>query len=251
MEWKKILLLAGATAGSAAVLWYLLKEDKSAGKLAASSEDERRRLAAKPSVEEITKEQVRQILKEIINSQDQMKGFIKELTQELLSQSLSFDETYKKVRAVQPKDPLESHGLSMTDFDKLLDKYQQDPDVRDSIAKIMGAPSPSNMASEKVQSISVRKVIEVHNFMLQELEKLVEDFQKVPGKEGYDMKTVTIAAQAIVGSKIEAKFGLTSEDIESAVLMYHANLATDQDFAQVNIKIQHAMGKLMGTTFTN
>jgi len=240
--------MAGAAAGSAAVLWYLLKEEKSAGRSSSSAFDAKS--IKKQGVEEITKEEVRQILQDIIKSQDQMKGYIKELTQELLSKSLSFDDTYQKVRKVQPQDPLEQYGLSMMEFDRLLDKHQHDPDVREAIAKIMGAPSPSSVASEKVQSISVRKVIDVHNFMLQELEKLVDDYQKAPGREGYDMKTVTIAAQAIVGSQIEAKFGITSEDIESAVLMYHANLATDQEFAQVNIKIQHAMGKLMGTTFS-
>lgn len=33
------------------------------------------------------------------------------------------------------------------------------------------------------------------------------------------------------------------------VLMYHTMLATDQEFAAINIKIQHTMGKLMGTPF--
>eukprot|EP00930_Biecheleria_cincta_P044757 TRINITY_DN30823_c0_g1_i1.p1 TRINITY_DN30823_c0_g1~~TRINITY_DN30823_c0_g1_i1.p1 ORF type:complete len:252 (+),score=74.46 TRINITY_DN30823_c0_g1_i1:504-1259(+) len=250
MDWKKALLLAGGLAGGAAALWYLLlKEDgaKTAVAAVANSKADRRVGA----MEEITKEQLMQILKEIIVSQDEMKAYIKILTEELLSKSLTFDETYKKVREVQPKDPLDRYGLSMTDFDKLLDKHQKDPDVRESIAKIMGAPSPSNLASDKVQNISVKKVIDIHNFMLEELEKLVADFQKTPGKESFDMKTVTIAAQAIVGSKIQAKFGITSEDIESAVLMYHAHLATDQDFATVNIKIQHAMGKLMGTTYSS
>lgn len=248
MDWKKALLLAGGLAGGAAALWYLLKEDgaKTAAAVVNSKAD--RRVGA---AEEITKEQLMQILKEIIASQEEMKAYIKILTEELLSKSLTFDETYKKVREVQPKDPLERYGLSMTDFDKQLNNHQQDPEVREAITKIMGSPSPSNLASDKVQGISVKEVIDIHNFMLEELEKLVEDFQKTPGKESFDMKTVTIAAQAIVGSKIQAKFSITSEDIESAVLMYHAHLASDQDFASVNIKIQHAMGKLMGTGYSS
>lgn len=246
MDWKKLLLAAGGAAAAGAVLYYLLKDEGDSKVLPGDADGDKQK---KPDVNEITKEQVQQILQEIIKSQDQMKGYMKELTKELLSKSLKFEETYKRVREVQPSDPLEKYGLSMMDFDSLLDKHQGDPAVRESIAKIMGAPNPSTCTSEKVQSITVKKIIDVHTFMLEELDKLVSDFQGLPNKDTYDMKTVTIAAQAIVGSKIEAKFGITSEDIESAVLMYHTMLATDQEFAAINIKIQHTMGKLMGAQF--
>merc|ERR1719476_684976 len=113
----------------------------------------------------------------------------------------------------------------------------------------MGAPMPGSKTSDKVQSITVKKIIDVHKFMLEELEKLVKNFQTLPNKESYDMKTVTIAAQACVGSKVEGRFGITSEDIEAAVLVHHTTLATDQEFASVNIQIQHTTGRLMGTPF--
>jgi hypothetical protein len=251
MDWKKLLLAAGGAAGVCAVLYYLLKEESAVKSLLNDLVDEDgKRELKKHSVDEITKEQVEKILQEIIKSQEQMKGYMKELTVELLSKSLTFEQTYQRVKDVQPSDPLDKYGLSMTDFDQLLDKHQSDQKVRDAIAKIMGAPSPSSISSEKVQAITVKQIIEVHTFMLQELDKLVGHFQTLPNKESFDMKTVTIAAQAIVGSKIEQSFGITSEDIESAVLMYHTMLATDQEFAAINVKIQHAMGKLMGTPFT-
>merc|ERR1719343_1890391 len=114
----------------------------------------------------------------------------------------------------------------------------------------MGAPNPQSVTSERVQAITVKKILDVHMFMLDELERLVKKFQDVQDKDQYDMKTVTIAAQAIIGSKVEQAFGITSEDIESAVLMYHTVLATNQDFASININIQHTMAKLMGTPFS-
>merc|ERR1712217_570318 len=95
--------------------------------------------------------------------------------------------------------------------------------------------------------ISVKKVVEVHKFMLKEFEKILDLFMTLPNKESYDTKITIIVAQAIMGMNVEQKFGLTSDEIESAVLMYHTMLATDQEFANVNIQIQHAMGKLMGT----
>jgi len=244
-----LLLAAGSAVGIAAVVCYLLKEDADAGKqVALDSKDKKQ---GSVDVGEITKEQVQQILQEIIKSQDQMKGYMKGLTRELVKDKLSFEQTYKKVKEVQPDDPLEKYGLSMMDFDQLLDRHQNDPSVRDLIAKIMGAPNPSSCTSDKVQSITVQKIIDVHNFMLEQLEALNSSFQALPNKATYDMKTVTITAQAIVGSKIEQQFGISSEDIESAVLMNHTTLATHQEFASININIQHTMARLMGTPFNS
>merc|ERR1719499_1860781 len=171
---------------------------------------------------------------------------MKELTQKLLREQLTFEQTYQRVKEVQPADPLESYGLSMQDFDALLDKHQTDPSVREAIGKIQSAANPNSASSEKAQSFSVKKIIDVHIFMLDQLQRINSDFQALPDKASYDMKTVTITAQAIVGSRIEQKFGITNEDLEGAILTHHAKLATDQEFATININIQHAMGQLMG-----
>jgi len=197
-------------------------------------------------VEDISKETVQKILREIIESQELMKGCMTELSKELRAKAMTFDETYDRVRKVQPSDPLEKHQLTMNEFDQLLDKYQSDPMVREAIAKIMGTPNASSVASEKVQGIAVKKIVEIHTFMLKELTDLVERYQGMPKNSELDMKTVTIVAQAIVGSKMEAAFGFSSEDIESAVLMHHTTLATNQEFASINMKIQEVMGKLVG-----
>ncbi|CAE8738445.1 unnamed protein product [Polarella glacialis] len=175
--------------------------------------------------------QVQQILSEIVESQEKMKTHMKDLTRELLSKQLDFEQTYIRVREVQPDDPLERCGLSMSDFDMLLSKYQHDPKVKEGIARIMGVPTnaTASAAQEKAQTVPARRVIEVHAFMLEELEKLVQHFATIKNKDAYDMKTVTLAAQAVVGAKVEEKFGLTSEDIERAVIQHHSTLATDQD----------------------
>jgi hypothetical protein len=243
-DWKKVAVAAGALAAGGAVVYYLLKEDQHP---LVPVEKDASNLPKTPTVEEFKKEDVQQILEQIIKSQEQMKVHMKALTKELLAKQMNFQQTYQRVLEVQPKDPLEEYGLSMLQFDQVLDKFQSDPGVREAIAKIMGAPDPSNATSEKVQSITVKKIIEVHTFMQEELSKLVDHVQSMPGRDSLDMKTVTIAAQAIVGSKMEQKFSITSEDIESAVLLYHTMLATDQTFAQLNMQIQTTMSKLMGS----
>lgn len=248
--WKKLLIGVGAAAGAAAVLYYLLKDEPETSQLAAegpgSSPSQ-----PKTSVNELTKDQVKQILQDIINSQTQMKDYMKDLTKELHSTSLTFDQTYEKIKGVQPNDPLEAYGLSMQDFDQLLDKHQHDPGVRDAIAQIMGASGqPQAAISESARQITVKKIIDVHAYMHEELEVILRQFQSLPNKEAYDLKTVTIAAQAIVGSKVEEKFSITSDEIEGAVLTHHQQLATDQEFATINRKIQQTMGTLMGAQFT-
>jgi len=247
----KLLLAAGGAVAVGALAYYLLKKEEKAGSSDAAGQKDLQAAAAPGAqpLDKITKEQVMQILQEIVVAQENMKGYMKEINEELRRSHLTFDQTYQKVKQVQPADPLDKYGLSMVSFDQLLDKHQGDQGVREAIGKIMGAPNPNSCTSEKVQSITVKTIIEVHNFMLEELNNLVKDFNTLPNKDSYDMKMVTVAAQAIVGSKIESKFNITSEDIESAVLMYHTMLATDQEFAAINIKIQHTMSKLMGTPF--
>ncbi|CAE6963510.1 unnamed protein product [Symbiodinium natans] len=251
MEWRKPLLAAGAASCAVAVVWYLRKARARPVALDDSrGEEDKQKRNENDDGEGLAKEQLKQILKDMIKCQEQMKSFIKDLTQELGTTALSFHETCQRVKQVQPADPLESRGLKVMEFDKLLLKHQHDSDVRDAIAKIMGAPNPTNAVSDKIQSISVKDIIDIHTFMLQELQQLIKEHSGSERKEAFDTKTVTIAAQAIIGSKFETQFSLTSEDVESAVLMYHANLATDQNFAQINIKISHAMSQLLGTPFT-
>lgn len=81
--------------------------------------------------------------------------------------------------------------------------------------------------------------------MLKELEVVVEKYNSVPQKEKLDTKIVTIVVQALVGAKMEEKYGYTSDDIEAAVLTNHKVLSTDEEFADINMNIQHTMGQFL------
>lgn len=228
------------------MLYYLLREDPEGNPLAAATgvdADDRENVL---KVEKFPVEKVRQILSEIVESQEKMKAHMKALTKELLNKSLTFDQTYQRVQEVQPEDPLEKCGLSMMDFDQLLTKHQADPQVREGIQRIMSPADPSSGEGQG-EPPSAARVIEVHALMLRSLEEIVRDFQALKNKEAYDKKTVVLAAQALIGTRVEEKFGLTSEEIERAVMANHTVLATDQEFAQVNMKMQAMMASLMDT----
>jgi hypothetical protein len=248
VEWKKLLFAAGGAAATAAIVYYLLKEESEKAKLLPLDGKEKSKDSKAPArrrIEDVTKDEVLQILKEISQSQDEMKGYMKGLTDELLLAELDFDEVYRRVRDVQPDDPLEKYNFTMPEFDQLLDTHQNDSAVRNWISKIMGAPSPDSVPSKKAKEISVKQVLECHWLMYSELESLAALIEGRCKSRNYDNKTVTIAAQAVVGSKVQQKYGITSDEIESAVLQHHAILATDQDFGQVNDKIKTTMGRLI------
>mmetsp|Transcript_98345 Transcript_98345/g.228038 ORF Transcript_98345/g.228038 Transcript_98345/m.228038 type:complete len:254 (-) Transcript_98345:167-928(-) len=247
-SWKRILLYAGGAAGVAAVLYYLLREEPEVKVGASTNESEESKEKKKMTVEDVTKEQVQEILNSIVVSQEKMRGHMKALTKQLReNRQMTFEQAYARVREVQPEDPLERHGLSMFDFDQLLNKFQSDSQVRQGIVRIMGVPPDTAPTSgDKGPQVPASKTVEVHAFMLQELEKLLQYFHTIKDKESYDVKTVTLAAQAVVGAKVEEKYNLSSEDIERAVVTHHSALAMDQEFASINMKMQQTMAQLMG-----
>mmetsp|Transcript_75968 Transcript_75968/g.219380 ORF Transcript_75968/g.219380 Transcript_75968/m.219380 type:complete len:249 (+) Transcript_75968:74-820(+) len=242
-NWQKVLIAAGGVAGACALL-YILKKQAAAGQAGGGG---RRTLGA--SLDAISTEKVHSMLQEIIETQSAVKAKTKEIIRDLSGGAMDLESAYRKVQAMMPPDPLEKHGLSMMEFDQLIERHQGDGRIREAIGKIMGAPSLASGASAAVQGIDVKKIVELHSYMLEELEQLAKDFQALRSKGPLDMKAVTVAAQAIVNAKCEGKFGITAEDIEGAVMLHHRDLATNQEFSAINIKIQHTMGQLMGTPF--
>lgn len=222
---------------SAAALYYLFREERPEDKQAEENE--------KLDLKQITKEKTLEILQDIIKSQEQMKTIMKHLTKELIKNRYNFEKTYERVTQLQPEDPLDRYGISMADLDLLLDKYQPDPKIQAAISRIMGASNIANFPS-KVPNVSKATVVKVHEYMLDELKKLVAEFNALPNRFAYEIKTVTIAAQALVGARVEEEFQLTSDDIESAVIMHHQELAADGEFARINVLMQSTMAQLIG-----
>ena len=56
----------------------------------------------------------------------------------------------------------------------------------------------------------------------------------------------TLAAQAIVASRVQKTYNYTSEQIEACVLANHDKLKQDDKFTSLSIKMQQKMGQLLG-----
>lgn len=63
----------------------------------------------------------------------------------------------------------------------------------ESVARIVGMSTCSAEGSTRAQLLRKEEIIEIHKFMLEEIEKLVEEFRALPNPASYDMKTVTIS----------------------------------------------------------
>ncbi|CAE7674114.1 unnamed protein product, partial [Symbiodinium sp. CCMP2456] len=107
--------------------------------------------------------QVQQILSEIVANQDLLLGHMKNLRRKLMTEKLSFDQTYKHLEEVQQDDPLKRYGLTMQQFDAMLERHWTDPKVKAGIHPIVGMPKKTDSAAEVH---SADKVIEVHQYML-------------------------------------------------------------------------------------
>ncbi|CAJ1375631.1 unnamed protein product [Effrenium voratum] len=144
---------------------------------------------------------------------------------------------------MQLSDPLEKYGMSSSDFNKVLAEYEDDPAVHEAVSALMGAP-PDGAATvtEAAANLTPVKLLDIHKYMLTEYENLA----KQSDKGSRDAAIVSFAAQAIVSGKAEAKYKVSSEDIESAVLAHQGALTSNAEFSEVNMKLQKAIAKLMG-----
>merc|ERR1711964_84863 len=188
-------------------------------------------------------QRVIQILDEIIESQEKMSALMKKMVDIILEEKLSFRAVYERVLELQPKDPLDQRGLSMMDFDQLLDTHQHDAEVKEKIGLIMSA---GGTKSTNVKPAPLSDIAMVHEYMCTEIKKLVNEFQGWSDASNCDRKVLTIAAQALVASRVQKNYGYASEQIEACVVANSASLGQDPQFTALNVQMQQAMGMLMG-----
>eukprot|EP01066_Platyproteum_vivax_P008565 Platyproteum_vivax@DN3611_c0_g1_i1.p1 len=242
-DWRLWAVVGGGALALAGVAWWVLRDEP-----VLETEDDKSKTTKKINPKTATADEVYQILKQLNYCQEQVKAAMKKITAELQEKEHTFDEVYQMVAAKQPEDALEKHNLTMQEFDEMMERHSDNHNVREQITQIMGPLPPMIVTGEvppKVQAVTRKTIMDVHTFMLEELDKLVAIFKKLPNRSKYQMKTVTIAAQAIVGAKVEKEFGLQSDDMEAAVWLRQSELASDYDFAQVNLKMQSRMQVFM------
>lgn len=189
-----------------------------------------------------SKEGVLQALQEMKSKQEQMREQMKQLASEVQSKSLSLSQVCKRCAEMQVTNPLDKYSVSSLEFNKTLAQYEEDAAVQSAIAALMGAPPGGAAAvTEASSSLTPKKLLDIHKFMLSEYEKLAG-----ADKASKDATVLSFAAQAYVAGKTEAQFKIASKDIEDAMLTHEGALTSDPEFAAVNKKLQQAIAKLLG-----
>jgi len=241
--WQKLLVAAGGAVGIAAVLYYLLKDDPEGEP---SPED--REHDAPNNSGELTKTEVLQILQDMSSMQSTMKANMKVLTKELVENTLSFDEIYTRVKEAQPEDPVQKRGFSAEDLDRTLQNSASDPEVMLAVSKIMGPPDAAgkNSLTDRGKEMSVGDIVDIHTFMVQELRDFAKTFEEKPTKAQFDPKIVGMASQAVLDAKVAAKFNVSSEDMECAIVMSKDKLLQDMRFMQMHMEMQQVMQQFLG-----
>lgn len=239
---------------AAALAWYFLRREpteSTASKLTAAASEKKKKI----DVSNATQAEVLQILEAVASSQEVMKQVMKSLSEDLYKDlksgksSLTFEEVYDKVAAAVPPDPLESAGIQMNEFDRMLDKYSTDTEVRWAIDRIMGGTSPPDPAENSSSELSLEKIIEIHKYMLQQLKDVVNQVKNSPGGKAADLRAATVTAQVIVSAKVMDKFGITSEAVEHAVYVQQYALSVSEEFTQCTMEIQSAMSELVVSNY--
>jgi hypothetical protein len=241
---SKIVIGSAAVAASVGAVYYLFRKEE----VIVTEETDKRITPASKALQKIdakkvTVEQLISMMDKIIESQNAMKSVMKRISEEITDSNLSFIQAYELVQKKQPVDPMEELGISMSDFDELLDKYQEDPRVLDSIARIMG-PSEEDLAGDDGKILSVKELVDIHQYMLDELMQISAEVKK--SKTSTDARTTTATAQVLVGARVESKFKVTSPAVERSVMVHQNQLATNHQFATINMMMQQAMAELMG-----
>jgi len=240
--WQKLLLAAGGAAGAAAVLYWLLKEEENAEEMMAAA------LGGGGKAEGLGKKEILEILQEMAGLHKETSERMKELSKQMITEPLGFEELYDRVKAAEPVDPLEKRGLTMNDLQGPVQRFENDQEVMMAVQKMMsgGEDMPSE-PSAKVKETSTEKLLEMNLLMLEELKQFIADFhahKAAHSSKKFDIKTVVIASQALLDSKITAKYGLMSDDVQAAIMLNQAELSKNAKFLECHMQIQSSLEEL-------
>eukprot|EP00930_Biecheleria_cincta_P074784 TRINITY_DN61996_c0_g1_i1.p1 TRINITY_DN61996_c0_g1~~TRINITY_DN61996_c0_g1_i1.p1 ORF type:complete len:248 (-),score=74.74 TRINITY_DN61996_c0_g1_i1:159-902(-) len=229
---KQVLFVAGGVAIAGAI--FLSRRSKLTGRAPATQTE------TNMTVDGDSKESVLEILKEMSACQATSRKQLKELANEAQAKSLSLSQACKRYNEMLVVEPLKKYSLSLADLNGMISRHENDPAVQQAVATLMGAPQTGVSATEASQSLNVKKLIDIHTFMLAEFEKLAA----CPAKGSWDAHAVIFSAQALVAGKTEATFKVAPEDIESAVLAQQGALSGNMEFTNINQKLQQVMAEL-------
>ncbi|CAE7646187.1 unnamed protein product [Symbiodinium pilosum] len=188
---------------------------------------------------------LKEVLTQLLDVERRAKKVVEALVKDLLAgKDISMAEAYQRVDACELVDPLEKQGLSIQEFEAMVAASQNDPFVMESMVRLSGQ-HPDDLKPGR--DLEASKILEMKEFALEELEKLVTSLLKEPDASSKDFKAATVALKALVHAKVEKAHGIAADEVETAAVMKQEELLSNPKFVEILKRQQVAMQKLMST----
>lgn len=161
--------------------------------------------------------------------------------------TLSFVDGHKKIQDLGlPREPLESVGLSESTFQQLLQQYEEDEEVMACAQKLLHPVGKGDV--ERARRITMDKILEIHQFMVAEMQKVLQEFLQLPmeSRRSFTGKGCETTAELLVSIAVEQRLEVRCEDVEQAVVMYEEQLQSHPEFSRCTEQLANMMQCLIG-----
>mmetsp|Transcript_38104 Transcript_38104/g.89264 ORF Transcript_38104/g.89264 Transcript_38104/m.89264 type:complete len:496 (+) Transcript_38104:119-1606(+) len=205
----------------------------------------------------LTRQQILHLLTQTARVQGIIQQEISALARKLVNgksdkkkkpKQLSFLDAYKKMLELNlPQDPLEEYGLTEASFQKLLSQYEDDAEVMQNAQLLLHPAGKGDPA--RARELSLEKIIEIHQFMVMEMQKVINEFREVDRevRRTFTGKGCETTAELLVSMAVEQRMSVRCEDVEQAVILYEEQLQANPDFARATDQLADMMHQLIGS----
>eukprot|EP00928_Gymnodinium_smaydae_P008545 TRINITY_DN13106_c0_g1_i1.p1 TRINITY_DN13106_c0_g1~~TRINITY_DN13106_c0_g1_i1.p1 ORF type:complete len:537 (-),score=187.46 TRINITY_DN13106_c0_g1_i1:512-2122(-) len=213
--------------------------------------------AAKVQAGDLTRDEILEILEETVKVQGIVQQEVSVLARKIAKErqaekkksrkSISFVDGHKKILELDlPKEPLESYGLSEAGFQKILISYEQDEGVMAAAQKLLHPVGKGD--PDRAKSITMDHIIEIHQFMVQEMQKVLQEFLQLTQevRRSFTGKGCETTAELLVSIAVEQQMSVRCEDVEQAVIMYEEELQNDPEFTRCTEQLANMMQHMIG-----
>lgn len=161
--------------------------------------------------------------------------------------TIPIPEALRKIKELHlPRDPLEERNLTEEAFQKLVAEYEEDEEVA-AKAQLLLHPEPKGDVT-RARCISVEKIIEIHQFMVARMQKVLAEFLVLDQetRRSFSHKACETTAELLVSIAVE-QLGVHCEDVEQAVIWHEDVLGNHPEFARCTEQLASMMQHLTGS----
>merc|ERR1719188_2278565 len=105
---------------------------------------------------------------------------------------------------------------------------------------------------ERARGITMDRIIEIHQFMVTEMQKVLSEFLALPQetRSSFTGKGCETTAELLVSVAVEQQLSVRCEDVEQAVILYEEALQQNADFTRCTEQLANMMQHLIGAAQT-